>query len=164
MKTTTWILLTLILALCSTSGTACHAQADEVNPFNIPDELESCLRGEPQVKPNGAINPFYISGDFDGDRFTDFVVQVKTVKSGAQGVLFCFANGRRTLWGAGFRNGYLPVEGYWPFNSWLLIRKGSKHLASYPSIKHDVIALIIADEGGGLLYWDGTQLRWKTEE
>ena len=46
----------------------------------------------------------------------------------------------------------------------MLIRKGSKHLSIYPRIKVDVIALIIADEGGGLLYWNGKELAWQQEE
>jgi hypothetical protein len=110
------------------------------------------------------MNPFYLSGDFDGDGIIDFVVQVKTTKGEHPGVLFCFANGKRRIWGAGVPNRVLGSDGPWPFNTWMLIRKGSKHLSIYPRIKVDVIALIIADEGGGLLYWNGKELVWQQEE
>lgn len=61
-------------------------------------------------------------------------------------------------------NAVLKADEKWPFDSWMLIRKGSKHLSIYPKIKFDAIALIIADKGGGLLFWDGKALRWQREE
>jgi RHS repeat-associated protein len=143
------------------SGTS--DQMGGVNESNVPDELRECLRSEPQLQINGRMNPFYLSGDFDSDRITDFVVQVKSKKGEHLGVLFCFANGKRSIWGAGVQNKVLS-NGSWPFDSWMLIRRGSKHLSIYPRIKVDVIALIIADEGGGLLYWNGKELAWKQEE
>jgi hypothetical protein len=139
-------------------------QRGGVNPFNVPDELTECLRAEPQFQINRRMNPFYLSGDFDGDGITDFAVQVQSLKDQRQGVLFCFANGKRVVWGAGVQNNVLSKTARWPFDSWMLIRKGSKHLSIYPLIKVDVIALIIADKGGGLLYWNGKQLVWQTEE
>jgi len=139
-------------------------QKNSVNEFNVPDELRACLRAEPQLRITGRVNPFYLGGDFDGDGMTDFAVQVASQKDEKQGVLFCFANGKRTVWGAGVPNEILSKDGSWPFDSWMLIRKGSKHLSIYPRIKVDAIALIIADEGGGLLYWDGKQLTWQREE
>jgi hypothetical protein len=88
---------------------------------------------------------------------------VRDLKTHYQGLLFCFANGETRVWGAGIANKVLEKQGSWPFDSWMLIRKGSD-LSGYPQIKTDVVALIIADEGGGLLYWDGKQLAWKQEE
>jgi hypothetical protein len=139
-------------------------QNSGVNEFNVPDELRACLRTEPQLQINGRVNPFYLSGDFDGDGLSDFVVQVKNKPDEQRGVLFCFANGKRAVWGAGVPNSTLGKDGSLPFDSWMLIRQGSKHLAIYPRIKVDVIALIIAEEGGGLLYWDGKKLVWQQEE
>jgi hypothetical protein len=137
----------------------------KINPFNVPDELRACVKTKPDVEFNAGVNPFYISGDFDGDGFTDFAVQVKSKNNQRKGILFCFANGGSMLLGAG-----APVvwpqddPGIWPFDSWMLIRKGSKHLSIYPQMKFDVVALVMADEGGGLLFWDGHKFRWKREE
>ncbi len=141
------------------------AKSSEVNPYNVPDELRICLRAKPELEINGDINPFYISGDYDGDGLTDFALQVRTKKHKSQGILFCFANGRSVLLGAG-----APVvwpqdsSSGWPFDSWMLIRKGSKHLSIYPRIKSDTLALMKADEGGGLVYWDGSKFLWQREE
>lgn len=154
------VVLLVNLLIC----THLHAKVGTVNPFNVPDELRSCLRSTPDLEINESVNPFYISGDFDGDGITDFSVQVISKKSKREGVLFCLSTGQRPLWGAGKPNAVLKADQKWPFDSWILIRKGSKHLSVYPRIRFDVIALIIADEGGGLLYWDGKALRWQQEE
>ncbi len=155
------LLLLLPLAVCAVPFS--KAQTESETPFNAPDELRACLRTQPKIQIDGRINPFYLSGDFDGDGSTDFAVQVITRQDQHHGVLFCFANGRTSLWGAGVPNAVLK-DGAWPFDSWMLIRKGSKHLSVFPKIKADAIALIITDEGGGLLYWNGKSLMWQREE
>jgi hypothetical protein len=126
--------------------------------FNVPDEVTTCLRHLPETAINPDINPFLVSGDFDGDGFTDFAVQVK--KKNLRGIVFCFASGRTAVWGFGEPS----ITKEWPFDSWVLFRKGSKHIRDYPQIRHDALGLIIADEGGGLVYWNGKELRWKPEE
>jgi hypothetical protein len=161
MKT---IVYTIVLVLLFSIGLQrSQAQATLQLDYNMPDELRECIRAQSNIQPNAEINPFYLSGNFDGDGLTDFAVQIKNLKGGQRGVLFCFANGKRVLWGAGVPNKTL-VDGKWPFDSWMLIRKGSKHLSIYPKIKNDAIALTIADEGGGLLYWNGSALVWVREE
>ena len=154
-------LLSLLVAPVSMRS----ANSGEVNPYNVPDELRTCMRAKPELEINGDINPFYISGDYDGDGLTDFAVQVRTKKDRTQGILFCFANGRLVLLGAG-ASVVWPQDGSsgWPFDSWILIRKGSKHLSIYPQIKSDTLALMKADEGGGLVYWDGKKFSWQREE
>ena len=136
-----------------------------LNPYNIPDELRTCLRAKPGLEIDAGVNPFYISADFDGDGFTDFAAQVQTKKDQRQGILFCLTKGGPVLLGAG-----APVvwpqddSETWPFDSWILIPKGSKHLSIYPQIRFDALVLIKADEGGGLIYWDGRKFRWQQEE
>jgi hypothetical protein len=159
------LIATLLFLLPGASAQQQPVKERGVNPFNVPDELRACLRAKPDLDFNGGINPFYISGDYDGDGLTDFAVQVKSKKEQHKGILFCFAKREAILLGAG-----APVvwpqedDGTWPFDSWMLIRKGSKHLSIYPQIKFDTLALVKADEGGGLLYWDGHLFRWKREE
>ena len=145
------------------SGTAC-AQTTAINPGSVPDELRICLRSFPDLELDGAVNPFYLSGNFDGDGITDFVVQVISKSAKQQGVIFCLSSGPKAIWGAGKPNSSLKTGQKWPFDSWMLIRRGSKHLSVYPNIKFDAVALMIADEGGGLVYWNGNQLLWQREE
>ena len=78
-----------------------QAQATSQLDYNMPDELRECIQAQSNIQPSAEINPFYLSGNFDGDGLTDFAVQVKNLKGRQRGVLFCFANGKRVLWGAG---------------------------------------------------------------
>lgn len=164
MNIRTAILLFLAMFPAASPSRQSEKQTD-INPENVPDEVRACLRASPEIEINGGINPFLISGDYDGDGLTDFAVQVRTKKDQHQGVLICFAKDVAVLVGAG---GPTPwTEGQdarWPFDSWFLARKGSKHLSIYPKIKFDSLALVMADEGGGLLYWDGRKFRWQQEE
>jgi hypothetical protein len=123
------------------------------NVFNVPDELKACLKAKPELEINWSINPFYIGGDFDGDGFTDFAVRVETLKDQRQGILLCLAKRDSVLVGAGSP---LPWKGeIWPFDEWMLIRKGNKGLSIYPEIKFDTLALFNGDRLGELVYWDG---------
>jgi hypothetical protein len=136
-----------------------------LNPENIPDEVRTCMKTKPEIELNSDINPFLISGDFDGDGFTDFAVQVRSKRDQRHGVLICFAKREAVLVAAGapapwFQGSRDP----WHFDSWFLVPKGSKQLSIYPQIKFDALALLIADEGGGLLYWDEHKFRWQQEE
>jgi len=160
-----YALIAAFLFLAVTSAQQQPVKQPKVNPFNVPDEIRACLRTKPEIEFNSGINPFYISGDFDGDGLTDFAVQVKSKNNQREGILFCFAKGVTVLLGAGAPIVW-PQEDpkIWPFDSWMLIRKGSKHLSIYPQMKFDAIALVKADEGGGLLFWDGRTFRWKSEE
>lgn len=73
---------------------------ETTTPYNVPDGLSACLKARPGLEINTSINPYYISGDFDGDGFTDIAVQVKTSKDKRQGILLCLANRDSTLVGA----------------------------------------------------------------
>jgi hypothetical protein len=154
----------VLIAIISLLGMIASAQdkTPSVNPYNVPDEVRACLRQHPDVHINADVNPFIVSGKFDGDDVTDFAIQV-TNEKGARGVLFCLSSGHTAVWGAGVQNAILKIK-EWPFDSWLLMPKGGRHLRNYKFIRWDAVALIIADEGGGLVYWDGSQLRWKQEE
>ena len=165
MKLSFVIVAFRFLAVAVASAQQKPAAVAQINPYNVPDELRECKKSKPDVEFNAGVNPFYISGDFDGDGFTDFAVQVKSRRRGYKGILFCFANGQSVLLGSG-----APIvwhqddPGKWPFDSWMLIRRGSKHLSIYPQMKFDVLALVMADEGGGLLFWDGHKFQWVREE
>ncbi len=160
-----YLILAFAILLPGTGVSSQTTGHSEVNPYNVSDELRACLRTKPELEIDGRVNPFYISGDFDGDGFTDSAVQVKTRKDQRQGMLICFAKGNPVLFGAGAAVVW-PQEddGKWPFDFWMLIRKGSKHLSIYPQIKFDTLALIKGDEGGGLVYWDGQRFRWQQQE
>jgi hypothetical protein len=157
------ILLCLVMFPIASSRQA--VQRSEVNQENVPDEVRACLRTRPEIEINGGINPFLISGDYDGDGITDFAVQVRTKKDQHKGILICFARDLAVLVGAGAATPWSKGhDDRWPFDSWFLARKGGKHVSIYPQIKFDALALVIADEGGGLVFWDGKEVHWQQEE
>lgn len=158
----------LILFLLTVSPFISWQQAatqNQINSDNIPDEVRSCLKTNLELEIDSKMNPFLISGDFDGDGFTDFAVQVKTRKDQRKGILVCFAKRAAVVVGAGASTPWSQKpDDRWPFDSWFLVPKGSKQLSIYPKIKFDALALLIGDEGGGLMYWDGRSLHWQQEE
>jgi hypothetical protein len=156
------LVLLLALGMWPKAGSA---QTKPVEPESIPDEISRCLRGQHELTINGEINPFYLSGDFDGDGLMDFAIQVKVVTSDQKGILVCFAKRKPALIGAGGPTPWPKDEDNpWPFDSWIVVPRGSKLLSIYPYVKHDAFILSIGEEGGALVYWDGTKLNWKQQE
>jgi hypothetical protein len=138
-----------------------YAQA--IDPNGVPDDLRSCLHSHPGLQFDGGINPYYIAGDFDGDGVTDFAVLVRGPNdkgAGIHHILFCFGQGKTVLWDARTLAGSISS----PFTTWFLVRKQSKLLSVHPKITHDSLAILIGEEGGGLIYWDGHKLAWQQEE
>jgi hypothetical protein len=67
----------------------------KVDPYNVPSEVDTCLKPFPELTLNGEINPFYLTGDFDGDGKLDFAVQVS--RKEAKGILFCLSTQKNPL-------------------------------------------------------------------
>jgi hypothetical protein len=139
-----------------------------------PDLVHRCLNG-PSVKEHVTVladqNPVYLRGDFDGDGVPDYALQVKSKKTGHNGVLICAGNGRSILLGAEttaahpFSN--MPNDNFVAPN-WAVyskaetatLRRYSQNAPNpFPDAKGEVIAMIWED-GISLIYWDGKQFRW----
>jgi len=131
----------------------------EVDIFNIPPIVEQCLKNEQGIELRGDINPFYISGDFDGDDRLDYAAQVREVSSRKRGILICQTSlkrplrigaGKRFIWNDDLR-----------FNAWYLLskREGSKIIGK--TLKGDVIFLQVKEAANGIAYWDGKNFTWK---
>ena len=132
---------------------------ETATPYNVPDGLSACLKARPELEINTSINPYYISGDFDGDGFTDIAVQVETSKDQRPGILLCLAKRDSALVGA---SNPLPwKEDVLPFDDWMLIRKGTKRLSIYPQLKFDTLGWFNGDGRGVFIYWDGIKFDWQ---
>jgi hypothetical protein len=153
--------LSFLLIVGPPGGAALHSQS--IDSWSIPDEIRSCMKSKPGLQLDASINPYYISGEFDGDRLTDFAVLVGEPKDSGPGIhhiLFCFGSGRIVQWDAGTLAGTANS----PFTGWFLVRKQSKFLLVHPRIKNDALAILVGEEGGGLIYWNGRKLFWQPEE
>ena len=63
-----------------------------VDEYNVPREVNVCVKNTSGLAINGDINPFYLSADFDGDGKLDFAVQV--IGGGSRGILICLSTQR----------------------------------------------------------------------
>jgi hypothetical protein len=159
MKSFRYLQLWLLLFESIVSLSPCSAQTAAVDEYNIPTEIDKCIKNSRGLSISGEINPFYVSGDFDGDGRLDFAVQV--VRSDTKGILVCLSSRRIPLLvGAGSALVWSSNQ-KWRFNAWSVVPKDSKNVSWPANAKGDAILLDVKEAANGLLYWDGTALRWK---
>jgi hypothetical protein len=61
-----------------------------VDTYNVPNEIDACMKRLPGLAINGEMNPFYLSADFDGDGRLDFAIQV--VRAEVKGIVVCLSS------------------------------------------------------------------------
>jgi hypothetical protein len=130
-----------------------------IDEYNVPNEIDSCIKNLPGTIINGDMNPFYLSADFDGDGKLDFAVQV--TRSGSKGILFCLTSQKVPLLVGAGSSLVWPSTEKWRFNAWSVVPKESTSVSRPARAKHDAILLEIRETANGLLYWDGNTLAWK---
>jgi hypothetical protein len=150
------LLLGAVLASVPTLGQMGKNSVDE---YNVPKEIDTCVKSSPGLTINGEINPFYLSGDFDGDGKLDFAVQV--VGSGTKGVLICLSSQKAPMLVGAGSSLVWPSTQKWRFDAWSVVPRASTALSHPTKANHDAIMLDVKEAANGLLYWDGSSLRWE---
>jgi len=130
-----------------------------VDEYNVPEEIDTCLKNSPGLAINGEMNPFYLTGDFDGDGKLDFAVQV--VRGESKGILVCLSSRKTPLIVGAGSSLIWPSAQKWRFDAWTIIPKERTDVSRPPKAKHDAILLDVKEAASGLLYWDGAALRWE---
>ncbi len=101
-----------------------------------------------------ASNPFYLSGDFDGDGEMDYLLklQAKTNKDVEEDVVF-FAKGESRLLSNDIKEEY-------PGPAWYVVAKKER-----PDLKGDAIMMVRPESSAALVSWDGKrfQLSWESD-
>ncbi len=152
--------LSLASLVVITAAIALGAQAGSgVDEYNVPTKVESCLKNSSGLAINGEINPFYLSGDFDGDGRLDFAVQV--LRGKAKGILVCLSSRKTPLIVGAGSSLIWPASEKWRFDAWSIVPKESTDVSRPSKAKHDAILLDVKETANGLLYWDGSALRWE---
>jgi hypothetical protein len=151
-----------IVVLWAAFGTAESRQVLQgVDDFNLPDEPnDTCLVKEPTLEIRGDINPFYLSGDFDGDRALDFAFLVREKTTGKRGVLVCFASripGRVRL-GAG--QPWHGTDDFQIWGAWQVMSRRSAGDRLRKPVSVDGIVLVKKEAASTLAYWTGSQFAW----
>lgn len=109
------------------------------------------------------INPFFITGDFEGDHQTDIAIRIKNNQTGDVGLaiihfrskhIFIIAAGQESGRGKDLR---------W-FDMWSILPKGTIGNSSFESqsltLKGDALVLIKSESASAILYWDGKKYAW----
>lgn len=116
-------------------------------------------------------NPFYLRGDFDGDKKLDYAVQVK-IKSGSSGICICAGDGAFFLLGSGITGGEnfsdMKNDNFLALNWAVSTKQEIDELAKwkcnipdrFPKIDNESIELFWREGESALIYWDGKKYKW----
>ena len=110
------------------------------------------------------MNPFFITGDFDGDGNTDIAFWVAQSKTGKLGIVVLTRNGRFTFIAGAGTNVAGRGDDYKWIDLWTLIGKGQLLESSYEDKKvrltGDAVLLEKSESGAFALYWDGKSFQF----
>jgi hypothetical protein len=111
------------------------------------------------------LNPFYQSGDFDGDGRLDVALLVKNKVTGKVGIVVIHSGSRpAVLLGAGTPWMGNPRYDFNWMDAWQIYPRGPVGQGAGegkpPILKGDAILAIKTESASGLIYWTGAAYRW----
>ncbi len=134
--------------------------AYDLNGFYNQTEIKS------RYRINKELNPFYLRGDFDGDKKMDYALAVIEAQTGKKGILIYHPKGKRYFrLGAGKRipDGYNLDDLNW-MDAWKIYDKKEVELGVSETkklkVKGEAIMVYKLESSSGLIYWDGKGYRW----
>ena len=110
-------------------------------------------------------NPYFVRGDFDGDRTIDYAIIVSSRKDGREGLLICFRNKESRAVLLGLDPQYSPP--FWLLMNWdvetsaevgKIADADGKPIGIRPKGESIVMK---GEDWIGVVYWDVTAFRWK---
>ena len=110
------------------------------------------------------LNPFFQSGDFNGDRKLDVAVLVRSKTTRQTGiVIFLYGGAKPVVLGAGsaFQNGGADFS--W-MDNWSVYPKQDVHKSRWetkpPAPKGDALWVAKSESASAFIFWDGKQFVW----
>lgn len=164
--------ITILFLLCCGLPYCVGAEITDDDVF-IPEFILQCFKN-PKVANLEILsdkNPFYLRGDFDGDKKPDYALQVK-VKSGDSGICICAGNGSIYLLGSGITGGDkfsdMDRDNFLALNWKVSTKQEMDELATwkcnvpdpFPKIENESIELFWREGESAIIYWDGKQYKW----
>ena len=144
-------------------------------PLNVftPESILQCFKNSKvaNLEILREKNPFYLRGDFNGDKNPDYAVQVKA-KSGGSGICICAGDGSIHMLGSGIVGGknFSDMENdrflalHWAVSTKQEIDELTKWKCNipdpFPKIENESIELFWREGESALIYWDGKQYKW----
>lgn len=136
---------------------------------NLPDEVATFYEQD-KIKSNYSLrtdlNPFYLRGDFDGDKKQDYAISIIERKTNKKGILI-FHIGTKTHYvvGAGqpLKNGNGGDDYKW-MDAWKVYVDKDVDVGVGETdkiiLKGEAILAIKVESASGLIYWSGKEYRW----
>jgi hypothetical protein len=134
----------------------------------LPEDLKT-FYGQEKIKSlfeiNASMNPFYLRGDFDGDKKKDYIVAVTERKTGKGGMIIYHPAAKNYfVIGAGVELTTRPGDDYGWMNAWEVfckkeVEKGVGETGTI-KVKGDAILVLKLESSSGLIYWDGKKYQW----
>ena len=110
------------------------------------------------------LNPFFQSGDFNGDRKLDIAVLVRNKSTRQTGIIIFFSSGPKpVVLGAGsaFRNAGADFD--W-MDNWSVYPKQEVHKSRWenkpPAPKGDALWVAKSESASAFIFWEGKQFVW----
>ena len=165
------IIIVVLLLLCL--GVPYGFGAEITDDVYLPEFVFKCFEN-PKVAGLEILsskNPFYLRGDFDGNKKPDYAVQVKA-KSGGNGICICAGDGSIYLLGSGITGGEkfsdMEKDNFLALNWTVSTKQEIDELAKwkcnvpdpFPKIENESIQLIWYEGGSDIIYWDGKKYKW----
>lgn len=126
---------------------------------NLPDELQNFYKQKisNEYALRTDVNPFYLKGNFDGDKKLDFAINIVERKTNKKGiVIYHTGTNKHFILGAGKPfNGQHPGDDFWWMDAWKATVNKSK--------RTDGILVIKTESSSGLIYWTGKEYKWQQE-
>ena len=158
------------------SALPCFAVWDaDLDVLIEPREIRRCLKDNKisNLILDTEIKPYYLRGDFDGDKKADYAIKMRSKVGGIAGVVICAGNGSIHLLGSGITGGKpfsnMEHDSFFASNWQVFTKKDAVEELEYigsinapwpvPKIEEETIAIIYTD-GIALIYWDGKNFKW----
>jgi hypothetical protein len=134
---------------------------------DIPEPVQRAIANSPLAKQYDVsfrMNPFYLSGDFNGDGKIDIAVLVKQRTTGKLGIAIVHgATDKVTMLGAGVAIGNGGDDFEW-MGSWRVYSKDSvareAGAGGVPHLHGDALLVSKSEAASALIYWNGKRYVW----
>ena len=134
---------------------------------SLPPGIVDVFENDPSAKRYALVahlNPFYVNGDFNGDRRTDTAILIKEAASGKIGIAIIHAGAKSIIvLGAGRKFGNGGDDFRW-MDAWHLyprapVQRGADETAP-PVLKGDALMVVKTESASALIYWNGKRYGW----
>lgn len=157
-----------VLLLAST--TALAVDGDDISfptSASLPTDVMRALRafpGSSRYALRENINPYFIQGDFNGDRKIDTAVLVKEKATGKDGIAVVHRSGPVFILGAGNDtagrgDNYDWLDAWYTFPKGI-VDPGVGEEGTPPKLIGDALMVIKTESANALIYWTGKDYTW----